>query len=665
MKFVKFILCAAIFLGSVNCVYAAEDSGVTEALKQVKERVDTTEYDEFRSSYYKNDDGIVSYSFTWSKKDDDYSELYISFENGIITGYGKYGDSYMDKADAFSLTAQEAEKIADEFIKRINPDICGDLKIVPNDEQSIQSESINFDVYRTHNDIPILDENGYIAVSKNTHEVGDFYINYTQGLKFKAADKIISIDEAKEAYKKLMPPTLRYKYRRDYDKSEISAYLEYAESENGDAINAYDGSLYEFSYGGMGVYRYSKGMGAEDAAADKGLTPAELEETERVSGLLSEDAAMEIVKKNKYIALSKNPEVEYTALRHNWFNKDEYFYQFNFTDGDRYVSTTLDAKNGEILGFYGYSGNYEDYKPNKEKEEKISQTAFKELAGEKAEEFRLDKESGEGFVNYVRTVNGLDVIGDGAYFEFGAKENIESYSLRYTKGVEFPPADVAVSADKAAALAFSEIGFGLVYSIDYNNKTAEPVYCIGKMGERGSFTIDPNSGKLTDYYGEEITEPKKIAYTDIENHYGKDIFLALAQYGIGFAGDELRPDEAITQAEYVMLLNKAFGYDSDIDEIYKRMIMFGTMKADERADESALTREKAAILMIREMGAEEYAKYEDIYKAPFDDVTENKGYISILKAKGIINGDGSGHFYPQKTVTRGEALIMIYKNFTK
>ena len=45
---------------------------------------------------------------------------------------------------------------------------------------------------------------------------------------------------------------------------------------------------------------------------------------------------------------------------------------------------------------------------------------------------------------------------------------------------------------------------------------------------------------------------------------------------------------------------------------------------------------------------------------PFSDVTENKGPIAYLKAIGVVSGDGNGNFNPKNTITRGEALIMIY-----
>ena len=43
---------------------------------------------------------------------------------------------------------------------------------------------------------------------------------------------------------------------------------------------------------------------------------------------------------------------------------------------------------------------------------------------------------------------------------------------------------------------------------------------------------------------------------------------------------------------------------------------------DERDDDAEVTREEAAVYMIRAIGAENYAKYNDICVTPFNDVTE-------------------------------------------
>ncbi|MBR4720364.1 MAG: S-layer homology domain-containing protein [Clostridia bacterium] len=661
MKLLKLFLCAAILASSINGVYAAENSGVAEALKQVKERVDTSEYSDFSSSYYQNDGEETVYNFSWSKGEDSSAELYISYQGGVVTNYSKYDYDNNDEAKAFSLDDAEAMQIAKEFIERINPDIYQDIVINPADEQSIQSYEYEFDIYRSKNGVPVLWETGYVDISKNTKEVSSFYINYSQGIEFKSNDSIISEDEAKAAYKKLITPTLRYNLKRDYSKKTITPYLEYVPKDSSLAINAYNGEVYKLKSGGDIIYNKSM-MAREDAAADgSGFTPAEIEETDRIAGLLSEDDAIKEARNNEIIALPKNMECSYISLRKSWYDKNEYSYELSFEGDEKYISVRLDAKTGEILSFYNYSGKDNGSGQDRKTEEAKAKKAFSKLAGNKSAEYELVESEDTGIVSYVRIYNGLDVYGDSAYFYFDESDNITEYNLQYTKNLTFPEQDGVISPEDAAEKAFEQIGFGLAYVID--EKTAQPVYCLGKDGNAESFTMNPFSGNLTDYDGEDLKSNKKIEYSDIDNHYGKDIFLTLAKYGIGFNEKELKPDEPITQAEYFTLLNDAFGYYDDIEEIYSGMIRWGELSADERDDNGVLTREKAAIFMIRQTGGEEYAKYDDIFAQPFNDVTKNKGYIAILKAKKIVNGDGSGNFYPDKTVTRGEALIMIYNNF--
>ena len=69
--------------------------------------------------------------------------------------------------------------------------------------------------------------------------------------------------------------------------------------------------------------------------------------------------------------------------------------------------------------------------------------------------------------------------------------------------------------------------------------------------------------------------------------------------------------------------------------------------------------------MIRVLGIEEYAKLDKIYKPVFEDVNENVGYISILGAMGVFNGDENGLFNPDKNLTRADAAIVIYNYLSR
>ena len=181
MKFLKIFLCITIFVGSISGAYAADDSGITEALQVVKERVDTSAYESFESSFYKDDDGLTAYSFVWTNEGEKYSSLYITFKDGLITNYSKYDYSENEHTNRFSLSDDDAKNIACDFLKKINPGICETIQMSDAQNQSVHSDLYVIDLYRTENGIPVLGGYGEIEISTQNREVSHFYINYDSG----------------------------------------------------------------------------------------------------------------------------------------------------------------------------------------------------------------------------------------------------------------------------------------------------------------------------------------------------------------------------------------------------------------------------------------------------------------------------------------------------
>ena len=99
--------------------------------------------------------------------------------------------------------------------------------------------------------------------------------------------------------------------------------------------------------------------------------------------------------------------------------------------------------------------------------------------------------------------------------------------------------------------------------------------------------------------------------------------------------------------------------------VYRNSAQNSIISEDERDDDAEVTREEAAVYMIRAIGAENYAKYNDIYVTPFNDVTENKVYIALLSAMGVLSGDGNGNFNPNREMTRAGSIIMIYNYLSR
>ena len=113
------------------------------------------------------------------------------------------------------------------------------------------------------------------------------------------------------------------------------------------------------------------------------------------------------------------------------------------------------------------------------------------------------------------------------------------------------------------------------------------------------------------------------------------------------------------------LLSVSYGtHTNDVTYEYKEAIRTGIIDVDKVIPDEPLTRENSAIYMIRVMRLEEVAKLE-IYKSIFSDVNENVGYISILGAMGVFEGDENSLFNPKKCLTRADAMIIIYNYLSR
>lgn len=78
-----------------------------------------------------------------------------------------------------------------------------------------------------------------------------------------------------------------------------------------------------------------------------------------------------------------------------------------------------------------------------------------------------------------------------------------------------------------------------------------------------------------------------------------------------------------------------------------------------------ITREEMAVMIVRTLGYDTLAQQLVYLGSPFDDVSENTGYITIARDFGIINGVGNNQFKPYNTAKREEAAAMMMRMYDK
>ena len=664
----------ALLLGAAVAVSAAApafaDDAVEKLLPSVKARAGISdEYTDF-SSNYREFDGYTQYYFDWS--DDEDRSVSVSYNSyDVITSYSCYDGkvSYNGEVTLPKISLAEAKAAAQAFVDKLNPDKKGEFVVGDSDGGGALNYDYRFDVERIVNGVPVYGDMGNVRVSREDGSVSDVYLNYTPA-EFADISNKISADAAKKAYAEKLGTELVYESYRDDDK--IVMFPAYVAKTPDKYIDALTGEVFEVpeidKYGvtNDAAAPMAETQAASGGSADKGLSKVEEAELDKITGLISKADIEARVRANETLAIPEGIALQTISLQRNYYDKDSYTYSLTFSGENAGAGVSADAKTGEITDFWRYDRSDDSETELGEDERRAAEDkVFEALAGSVKSEYKYI-EDGVNAGTYTRIVNGVKVPGDTISINVDNSGRLAYYGRRYSKA-EFPSVDGAMSAEEAASKMLDAAGYDvkyLTYSTE-NGYASQPVYMVGDY----SPMVNPFTGELVNYRNEPYeNETTELVYGDIDGHYAADKIKALADYGIGFAGGEFKPDEKITQKDFLYLLSKTFGLYAeyaDNDGIYSVAERRGILETDERADDTPLTRETAAVMMVRMMDAEKYAKLEGIYTTPFDDVSENIGYIAILYGMNVIKGDGNGHFNPENNMTRAEAACMIHSYLTR
>lgn len=695
--------------------FAAEMSKDLEnAIKTVRVKFSIPDDYEF-SSNISTSGGRKVFYLNYSSRDT-VNPTYINAavdENGMIINYNKYS-SYDYKRDKRlpNLSKQEAKAKADAYINMIEEGLAQKLQYQEIYQDSILSNSYFFSYYRVVNGIPFYKDNVYVTVNSDTGELLDYSRGWTGKIDFPSTADTISLKEAQAAYAKNLG--LRLIYRSSINDDFISAYPVYAPvySNEAYAVDALTGERVRLNSIGVYFNDYGAGMG-QSAIMDKGelqsaageiqLSPEELEAVQETAKLISQEKAEQTARTAEFLGISDSYKLESYYLGANWPEKKEYSWTLQFykqTDGSNvyedYASVTINAKTGEITGFYRNKPTADGTKPKhdiatakaaadaflkKYYPEYYKQIEYNELA----DEYRIYPEGANpdryNFI-YERVVNGVPFPDNGVNITYDNKNGIISgFSLSWYN-ISYPALDNVIGLEAAYESLFEKVGLGLEYKLQYQENvdiyapdSAEkakvlPVYALkpNKPQYISAFT-----GAILNYNGTEYKERERIEYTDIKGHFAEKQIMVLADNGIYLEGKEFKPDTEIIQLDFMALLSKTLNYygpsitiesrAKEIDDMYAYLQREGIIREGERQPDKKVTREEAVKYLIRALKYDKVADISDIFNLQFKDKDAISpgltGYVAIAAGLGIVKGDGV-NFNPLRNVTRGESAVMIY-----
>ena len=375
---------------------------------------------------------------------------------------------------------------------------------------------------------------------------------------------------------------------------------------------------------------------------------------------------------------------------HSPSNEEKYHYSnmnavIDATDG------TIISFNCDIPGYYYYSQNqlpYPELKFTEDEAAKIADNFIKKHQAQKHENIRLSDSWNHTAIKYIELDNGDSTpvygcktfrfvrVNEGVDFTYNSfsvavdlvSGKVTSYNFNWDDDVEFESPKNVISPDEALMSLYSYDGFGLTYEInsdytynkylldagegkyiDYDALYTSETYsrAVYSAYALGTTVIRAADGKMIDYSGEEYQERGMHVYSDIEGHWAEDTILRFTYAGIGFEGEEFKPDENITSDElYELLTNsRLYNYSEDF-----------------MLEEGTVTRADAVKYIIYALGYGKVASLENVFISDFADGTVLKshdvGHIAIARAFGIIEGDGNS-FRPYDYLTRAEAVTII------
>lgn len=709
---------AAKASASASASESAKDKNMKSALTAVKKRVSIPErLSEFKYSV-STKYGAECYDFVWSDKDNNES-LNVSYVNGLINGYSYNvtSTSSKDEVQRFAkLSDEELISSAKKHLKKLDPDIADKVKYSVNSISLMGNTAvISFD--RLENGVEVEGNGGNITIDKDTGELYNMNLEwFWEGTSFRSPSSKLTSAEAKEKYKELTTLTPIYRIVNDYDENgkstqravflytsdfsyEIDAFTGEKSTIWDDMNKDKGGSVYSYRYYGNSNAVGTVAEVADEADCEGGdsFTEAELREIQADQDLLKKDEITSLLKKSKYIKLPDYAELDNANL---YKDEDSYFYSMVYRGGDDvevaeedipvggsasantssvtvsnpyfYMYLTINAKTGEVVSFNkDISKSYDNSKAYPvSSNAKIAEAAAKSFYGDIFGEYKASGNNSAAddytIVNgkkyytsnirsyeYNRYVNGVIVERDSICIEVDKQGEVLSVSSRYTD-VKFPSAPT-LDKDKAFTKLFKQIKLNHYYDGYYKPDGTVKTYLLYDIS---GYTLD-GKYNVVDYNGNILPEEKDddTAYTDIKGIPQEKAITTLARYDITLETEngKFDPNGKLTDKDFAAVVYMA------TRSYVPYYVKNGNYNKDEKAVK--LTKKEAAKVFVDVYGGSDYAKLKGIYRSPFNDVKssdEYVGYIAIAKALGFASGDSKGNYSPDKTLTRAEAMQMIY-----
>lgn len=608
-----------------------------------------------------------------------------------------------------NFSYNQAKEIAEKLVNKILSDRINQLEIVPENTRVIPITDYGPVTYsvqwkRVVDGVSFPSNGVTVQVNGNDGTISGYTLNWSKE-SFPSTQGVIGEVKAREVFENnkllelqyFVSPIIRPLATSASSKGKVQLIYQLSNSSFNGIIDAKTGEPLRLNSGewlsseemadAVGGYG---GAASKDAAAQP-LTPEEQKEIEKSAQLITQEQAIEAIK--KWVEIPEGLTLRNVNLgAEGGFNQNR-VWSFDWNsdqaskEGYHYIYGRVDAVTGEVLGF-----NTDSPYQGAEKPQTIDRTSAKELAEEflkkiqpgRFQEVKLldTLEMGRNYpedqvrqeFQYQRIVNGVTFPGNGVSVTVNTvTKKVIGFNMNWWT-LDFPAVSEAMGQNQAHDTFLAARPLTLKYVQLYKNGQPGEIRLVYQPKIENSLTvsnrIDAKTGQFLDWQGSPLSElPRPYTFKDISGNFAEKEISLLGQAGVfGEYGDQFKPEENITVVAMLrgmlMVKNGVWMNQPLKDyEVLKQAREQGWLKEELGANDG-INRELLTKLVIRMLQLEKIAQMEGLFQAPYEDSSSfssgSLGYVALAKGLGVMKIDGT-KFEPTHTVTRAEAAYAIVK----
>jgi hypothetical protein len=693
---------------------AKTEVSLEQAINLVRQNFEIPkEFTQFTSGFnsYNN---RQSWSLNWSNPNQNGGNFsaQVDVNSGEILNMYQWKNTTQPES-GFSLpkvSYSEAKEIAQQLIQKILPTRIGELELIPEDTGIISLNNYgpitySFQWKRMVNEIPFPSNFVSVQVNATEGQVTSYNFNWSAE-SLPSAQGLIGEDKARQSFTQskmlelqyYVPPMMRPLSTTSTTEAQARLVYQLSTLSNNGTIDALTGEPVKLEDGqwlaGEGGAYDRAGYGGEskNAVQQPALTPEEQKEIDQNEQDISQEQAVEAVKKWVTIPDSLTLRNVSLGLNGNFGQNRVWTLDWNSDqpnqDGVQYIYAQVDAVTGELVSFNTSPrismGSEQKTPIDRATAQQLAEDFLNKILPQRFQSVKLIENSNRIYkginegaslqeFNYQRVEKGVLFPNNGMNVMIDAlSKTIISYNLNWGT-LEFPDPSEGMAQSVAETEFLKARPLELKYVQKYNPNGLGEIRLVYQPSMENvlarSNVMDAKTGQFLDWQGQVLADqPRPYYFKDITGNFAEKEISLLGRAGIfGENGDQFKPNDNLTMASILkamIIAQNGIWQNTNLkdDELMQKAKELGWLN-EEVSPMSVVSREQMAKLQIRLLKLETVAQLPNLFQSPYGDIQSDSpavGYTALVKGLGLMKIDGA-NFEPGKALTRAEGAYALMK----